>query len=362
MKFLLLGNPENRRVRLFTDALDGPCDVVSWREYLSEPRVLERFPDEPRFVRIDSYGEDFEVERLLLRRGGFEGEIVERRGEVLAPRIAHAGFTDALRSLSALFAARPSWRILNVPEEIDELFDKRRTARRFREAGVPIPEFLEQVPDQPEELITVCRARGWRQIFVKPSMGSSASGVLLVTIGPRQVSIRTSLEWDAPRWFNNLRLSTHDTPESTERALRFVLSQGAQVERAIPKARIGDDFFDLRVLCIAHEPRFIVMRQSHHAITNLHLGGWRGDLDALKQRVQPAAWEAMLESCRTVAKRYRSLHVGLDVMFEPNLVDHRVIEANAFGDLLPNLFVEGKSVAEYELTSLGVPSRPSRPP
>lgn len=61
------------------------------------------------------------------------------------------------------------------------------------------------------------------------------------------------------------------------------------------------------------------------------------------------AWQAAMESCRKVASLYRSLHVGLDVMFEPGLERHRVIEANAFGDLLPNLTLDGLSVYEWEI-------------
>ena len=56
-----------------------------------------------------------------------------------------------------------------------------------------------------------------------------------------------------------------------------------------------------------------------------------------------------MESCRKVAALYRSLHVGLDVMFEPDLAQHRIIEANAFGDLLPNLTLDGLSVYRWEI-------------
>jgi len=38
-----------------------------------------------------------------------------------------------------------------------------------------------------------------------------------------------------------------------------------------------------------------------------------------------------MQSCRTVAQCYRSLHLGIDLMFEPGLEAHRIIEANAFG-------------------------------
>lgn len=359
MRFILIANPKNRRVTLFTEALreaglDAP-EVVSWLEVLRTPEKLEELSSAPALLRIDSFGEDFEVERELLARGGFENAATyeERRGEVIAPAVAHRGFqrvmTEALRPL---LAKRPKWIQLNPLPEIDEFFDKRLTSRRFRDAGIPIPEFLDEVPTRAAPLLAAARAMGWKQIFVKPAMGSSASGVLLVSVSAREggpVEIRTSLEWDAPRWFNNLKLSHYRTAEDTTRALDFILAQGAQVERAIPKGKLDDAFFDCRVLCIAGEPRFIVVRQNKHAITNLHLGGWRGDVDALKAALVPGAWDSMLATCRQVASLYRSLHIGLDVMFEADLERHRVIEANAFGDLFPNATVDGKSVYRWEI-------------
>jgi len=355
MRFVVLGNPANRRVTLFSDALKEaglpPPEVVPWLELLRSPGRLRELDPGPAAVRIDSYGEDFAVERELLARGGFADAftIEERRGEVVAPHLVHRGFQRVLAELKAVFAERPAWHVLNAPGDIDELFDKRRTSRRFRAAGIPVPDFLDDVPATPDALLDACRARGWRQVFVKPSMGSSASGVLLVSVAPKGAEIHTSLEWDAPRWFNNLRLSRYRTRDDVNRALAFVLSLGAQVERAVPKARLDGAFFDCRVLCIAGEPRFVVVRQNRHPITNLHLGGWRGSVDALKARLEPGAWDSAMETCRKVAALYASLHVGLDVMFEKDFAGHRVIEANAFGDLLPNLTSEGRSVYRWEI-------------
>jgi hypothetical protein len=79
------------------------------------------------------------------------------------------------------------------------------------------------------------------------------------------------------------------------------------------------------------------------------LGGFRGDLSVLKEKVSADGWEAAMETCRKVARLYRSLHVGIDLMFEPDLQAHRVLEANAFGDLLPNLTLEGLDVWEWQI-------------
>jgi hypothetical protein len=56
-----------------------------------------------------------------------------------------------------------------------------------------------------------------------------------------------------------------------------------------------------------------------------------------------------METCRRVARCYDALHVGLDLMFEPDFVGHRVIEANAFGDLLPRLERDGANVWQWQI-------------
>jgi hypothetical protein len=76
-------------------------------------------------------------------------------------------------------------------------------------------------------------------------------------------------------------------------------------------------------------------------MTNLHLGGQRGDLDAVREQAGPSYVDA-LETCERVAACFPgSLHVGVDLMFSPDWTHHAVAEVNAFGDLLPGLLVNG---------------------
>lgn len=346
--FVILGNPENRRVTAFQSALASqgfaPAVVLAWRDYL-DGAPLPAAGD--AWLRVDSFGEDFGVYRQLLARGGYPHTPVERLGEVVAPAIAHRGVELALQQLATALDEH-DFMTLNRPDEIAELFDKRETSRRYDAAGIPVPERLDDVPADPAELIARLRALGWREAYVKLSSGSSASCLGLVALGP-QVTVTTTLEWDAPRWFNNRKVRVLRRPPDVDRALGFILSQGAHVERSIPKARVGRLYFDCRVVCVGGEPAFAVVRESRLPITNLHLGGQRGDLGALLRAMPDGAWDEAMHTCRKLASLYRSLHVGIDLMFEPGLRAHRVIEANAFGDLLPNLTRGGLSVYEWEI-------------
>ncbi len=359
--FVILGNPENRRISLFQAALQtqgfAPAHVVSWLEFLRDPATLD-LPIDECFFRIDSAGENFEVERALLRLGGGEclsasgiDALLEDRGRILCPRQQHRGFEAALGRIRL----PPGWRALNPVADVLELFDKRRTSARYAAAGIPVPESLGEI-NTVAQLDDAMDAQGVTTVFVKMSAGSSAS---CLGIYRRPRSFQTTIEVAKTGWYNNLRIQHVRDRGRIEELLSFLLREGAQVERAIPKAKFAGAFFDLRVLCVAGEPAFVVVRQHAHEITNLHLGGHRGDLDALRAEVPPDSWEAAMQSCRKVASLYSALHVGIDLMFEPGYSAHRVLEANAFGDLLPNLTRDGLNVWEWELRALVAPTRDS---
>src|SRR5689334_2830384 len=71
--WVVVGHPEHLRVTLFQQALARrglpPAHVVAWRDLLSGRDDLRRTTAEGTRVRIESPGQDFEVEKLLLAAG-----------------------------------------------------------------------------------------------------------------------------------------------------------------------------------------------------------------------------------------------------------------------------------------------------
>ncbi|MBZ4415811.1 STM4014 family protein [Myxococcus sp. RHSTA-1-4] len=364
--FILIGNAENRRVTLFQEALAHqglpPARVVPWVDFLAHPGLLADLPDTEALVRIDSAGESWEVEKALLKRGFPEARALEcgrlspeevdaleyDHGRILFPRQHHLGFLRALAELESIFTAHPRWRVLQSPASIAELFDKRLTSRKYAALGVPVPEPLDGVTDA-ESLRERMRAHDCREVFVKLSCGSSASCLAIYRRGRARDTLVTTIEQAETGWYNSLKVRRIDEPSRVDEVLEFLLAEGSQVERSIPKARLGGDYFDCRMLMVRGEPAFTVVRQSRHPVTNLHLGGWRGDLEELRAAAPANEWEEALESCRAVARAHDCLHVGIDLMFEEYFTGHRVLEANAFGDLLPNLRRDGLTVYEWEI-------------
>ncbi|HEY0254545.1 MAG TPA: hypothetical protein VGC41_23620, partial [Kofleriaceae bacterium] len=109
---ILIGNPANRRVTMFLAAMAAqghpPPRVLAWSELLEHG-----VPELHGLVRIDSTGEDDEVERALLRRGEHaaraEGSpaiaapqlerIPRELGRILYPRQHHLGFLEVVREI-----------------------------------------------------------------------------------------------------------------------------------------------------------------------------------------------------------------------------------------------------------------------
>jgi len=370
--FVIIGNPDNRRVRLFQDALarqrQAPARVIRWLDVAAERAaedVIAALPEAPAIVRIDSFGEDFEVDRAFLVRG-FEDavalgawavppeevrEVGYDRGRIFAPRQQHCGFLRVLGELDRALAKRPWLRVLSAPKSIERLFDKRACAVSFADAGVPIPAPLDGVTSPDTLRARMADARTTR-VFVKLSCGSSASCLALYEwdpARPREAWLFTSMEIDGQHLYNSLRPRRYRDAASIERLLAFLLREGSHVEAHVPKARAGGKFFDTRMLVVKGEVAFTVMRKSQHPVTNLHLGGTRGTLDELQALVAPAALAAAHESCRKVFAAHECHHLGIDVMFTADLEGHRVLEANAFGDLLPNLERDGLDVYEWQI-------------
>ena len=122
----------------------------------------------------------------------------------------------------------------------------------------------------------------------------------------------------------------------------------------MPKASRQGKNFDLRVVVINGQAQHIVMRSSSSPMTNLHLGNARGDLDALISELGPERF-ALAQDCAALAHRPfsdQSLYAGADIMFSPSCDEVMAIEINAFGDLIPNVFIDGEDTYGAEVRAI----------
>lgn len=331
MRFGVVGNPDNRRVGMFVAAVRGaglpdPA-VVPWLDVLRGNELPIPLADDGP-VRVDSPGEDAEVDRLL--RGV---DTPAEHGELVGLADWYAGFTAALEKL----AETKAW-LVPDPAEVAVLFDKRACHARLLAAGVPVAESPGPIAGW-DDLAEFGSGR-W---FVKPAHGSSASGVvaLAVATGGR-VHATTSVEMADGRLYNNLRLRRYTTVAEVAALVDALAATGPlHVERWFPKASLAGRSIDLRVVVVDGVASHVVVRSSRSPITNLHLGNARGDVATLRLAMGEQAWAEMLVTARAAATCFRGcLQVGVDVMVARDLCRFAVAEVNAFGDLLPGVLDE----------------------
>lgn len=370
----IVGNPENRRVTLFSEdarRLGWKVQVVPWEQLLSTTEQSWPMLIASPVIRIESPGENRTVEQQLIARGASSqsaGDSVRFSGEygrIEQTEFWYAGFCDVLQKLKRMNEVDLHGRWMNPPDDIMVMFDKRQCQSLLRSRGVSVPEVLGFVESW-EALVRLMDDTDAHRVFVKLPHSSSASGVIALQRNGQRWVARTSVEIvraeDGPRLYNSLSVQRYDDRETIASIVDELGRSGLHVERWVPKAGFSGRTFDLRVVMIAGEVRHTVMRTSMTPMTNLHLGNARGDLEALRQQIPQASWSDAMESCRHAAGCFPdSLYVGIDLLFTPGFRSHVIVEANAFGDLLPGVLSNGQTTYEAELLAMETPQPSDQP-
>ncbi|MAQ13323.1 MAG: hypothetical protein CMN30_00785 [Sandaracinus sp.] len=359
-RVVLVGDLSDRRAELFLGAARaGGLEVlgaVDHRELLRDPAALLALPEGPAWIRLDALGA--ESTPALLARGGVSPRPLAP-GELAAPAARHRGLGAYLDDVGAVARQRPAWRWLTSPAVVARCFDKDATAAHLATLDVPMPRALVLAAPTTDALAAAMVEAP--RVFVKLRWGSSASGLAVVSRRPAGMTVWTTMERDGDRWFNSLRLQRLDRAADQRRCLDWLLTEGARVEVAEPKVRLGGRHCDLRVVVVEGRARLALPRTSTHPITNLHLGGRRGDADALRAQVGGERWDRALGLAERAADG--AFVAGVDLLFRRD--DHAplVLEVNAFGDLLPGLRSERKDAYDWQVEAIrarGAPTTGSR--
>lgn len=374
MSFVVVGNPGCRRIALVQEALKRcrlrPALLVPYADLIAGRITLEQVVRTGTVVRLESPGRDFEVEKALLAEGADEDDVVGPtrisrhtaaqlafdKGRIWYPRQWYLGFRAILRRLDAQVSRCPPHTCMSWPADIEVLFDKNRCQERFAQQGIAVPRGLGPVHSF-EQLHERMRQTGCRRVFVKLAHGSSASGVVAYQTNGAQQQAMTTVEMVRQQGelhlYNSRRIRRYHKPDEIAALIDALARESVRVEEWMPKAGLDNHIFDLRIVVITGQVQHVVVRMSRGPMTNLHLLNRRGDLSALLTRMEPAAWQAVRRTCVKAAAVFpRSLHVGIDLLIAPGYRRHAVLEANAFGDLLPGVLNEGMDTYEAEIRSI----------
>jgi hypothetical protein len=373
-KIIVVGNPDNRRVALFQTALANsgfpPAIVVSYEDLLAQRIALSDIVVPGSLVRIESPGENFEVEKALLRAGESEalsegGPCLSHKeiqglspdlGLILNPRQSYLGYRKLLIDIAQQLGECEGVTLMSQPTDITTMFDKRLCHALCLSQNVPVPDSLGHVGSYEELIDRMNEARCCR-VFVKLAHGSSASGVVALYVNETRQQAITSVELvhkgGEVQLYNSLKMQSYRNPTDIATIVDTIISHGVHVEEWLPKASCGNGVFDLRIVAIGGVARHFVVRQSRSPMTNLHLGNRRGDADEFLARIGSERWRQVRETCERTAELFpESLHVGVDICLTPGFRRHAVLEVNAFGDLLPGILCDGQDTYTAEIAQV----------
>jgi glutathione synthase/RimK-type ligase-like ATP-grasp enzyme len=104
------------------------------------------------------------------------------------------------------------------------------------------------------------------------------------------------------------------------------------------------------VVCVRGKPSAVIFRLSPNPMTNLHLGGHRGDFARCRAAIPTRDWLDALDHCSEAAACFDSAIAGVDLLFERGFRRHYILEVNAFGDFFPGWTDDrGRSVHALEI-------------
>jgi hypothetical protein len=363
-RHVVIANPASKRWlayeqdwhRVWAAAPDPPeLVLVPWADVIPRLGNLDGVPafDAPAVVRLESPGRDDQVTRLLVTAGGGPDRAADPlpKGLIWHPAALYRGFVRVLAGLKESFAARPHLTPTADPLALAVMFDKTATARRLKAAGLPVPDML-PARGPAADLIDRVGDAGWPRAYVKLNTGASATGLIVLHAAGGPFGISTMIRLDGG-FFSTRRLNRlSDAP--LHAALDFLLAEGRIVQRGIPMAQIHGQNFDVRVVVLDGRPAFTVFRLSPHPITNLHLGGRRGDWRACRAAVPTRAWLDALDDAVAAAGSFDARMAGVDLVFERGTFRHFVLEVNAFGDFFPGYADDaGRTVHQAQIEATG---------
>ncbi len=348
--YLIIADPDSMRYSLFRRDLlawwqrvgvTPDIQTISWKDVcMLDGQIQHLMPARRSLLRIESPARDFSIIRELMRAGQRElGEAPSdwtegRHGWIASPKLIFRGLRSCLLGIRASLQSQPQIMSPANPEHLALLFDKNEVSSRLADAGLPVPESF-RPSGNVESMIAELKARKWEKAYVKLAYGSCASGIVVLEALWSRISGITTVKSLDGLFYNTFDVRRVDGDELVS-ILNFILNEDAIVQNSVTKTRIADRNFDIRVVVLASEVAAVVSRVSRHPMTNLHLGGQRGDIEECRRQIGHRNWLDAMDYCRQAAALFELPCVGIDVAFDRHTGKPFILEMNSFGDFFPN--------------------------
>ena len=215
-EYFVIGNLENRRIDFFREALKKlkgkPLNEIHYLDILRDNFDWSKIPDNA-IIRLESPGENFEVEKHLISKGSDqEIQIEEDYGRVRHLTEWYAGYKKLLKEIE-LQTKDKQVRWFNSPEAVITMFDKKLCHQAFEKHQVSSTSLTGSLENYCQLRELMAREKK-HSVFIKPTNGSSASGIIALKTAGTRVSAYSSLSQKNGKLYNSLRISNY-TNETT---------------------------------------------------------------------------------------------------------------------------------------------------
>jgi len=367
-QFAIICNPENRRFDFFRQAVLSVNNqepiVISYLDLLQNKVDLDTLFSQIDVLKIETFGENFEVKKELIALGTseFEPNFISKEEALNLPfdkgRIEHSkqlylGFCNLLDNLQQHLDKFPNIQVMNSPKSIKTMFNKTKTHQFLNKNNLAVIPAMYEVKNF-EDLLLKMKTNNWSRVFIKPNYTSSASGVIAFRVNKDKMQAITSVfiktEKEEVKLYNSLKIQTYTDYQTIKTIVNLLAKDSFIVEKWMTKVSNAKGVYDFRIHTVNAKVKQVVARQSKSPMTNLHLGNERGDLKEIKKDIGSKNWQNLCELAEKTATKFdQSLYIGLDVLLTKNQEKPYIIEANAFGDLLPNVLIDGKNTYETQV-------------
>lgn len=361
---LLIGSASSRRSQLLQAAAHATglrVSVIDWRDVLrddasADAHIERALRDRHVWCKIDPPSDDSPTVDALIHEGfrvsnsdaAAPGPL--RHGELASMHLWYAGFISVLTKLEQRLQGL---RLFTPVDQIARMCDKLACQRHLTNNNVAVPALLGEVTS-----LEAFEARHSPEdapaVFIKARYGSSAAGVVALRRhrdGRMRAYSSARLANDGAL-YSHLKISVYSQREQIRSLVDALAAQGAYAERWIakPRAPVAPDAnYDLRVVAFCGRPRQRIARISRSPMTNLHLGNRRSAPHWLGAQQVDAIEHVVSKAASAFAP---SLSIGFDVVLQGSRAC--VLEANAFGDLLPGLEFEGAGTFDDQVRRVRV--------
>lgn len=368
--YVIIGNDGHRRVEMFCQALERhqypQPTIIEYDALLNGWDDWDKVLTPETIVRIESPGENTHVTEQLLYLGALHDEATismdaldhrsRARGEIVHPKQRYLGFCMVLEQIDAALKDYPVRYVMNRPDGIQTMFDKVTTYEKFVEHGVVAPQRLKSLSSF-DDLIAQMDEHNLRRVFVKLRYSSSASGVVAIHRQGQRIMATTSTRMHRTqrgvRLFNSLKIQNYAQWQEVETLINALIEHDVVAEHWVPKDTRDGRAYDLRVVVIDGHAQHCVMRTSQSPMTNLHLGNARGDVEQLQQTLGEDSWRAAMAAAEGALLAVDGMtYAGADVMIHQHTGEPYAIEINAFGDLIPRVFINHEDTYGAEILAV----------